>query len=409
MIARLGVSIHAGEVRALLVQRGDVRWRSSLACEYSAASAAETFERLLAALPKRLTFRRATVAIGPLWCQVKRIEGLPAGRDLALLTKLLRENSASFFLRGTTRLAVSDVTCFPDGSLWAAAFDQEIVASVIETLKRLGFGDLRIVPSVSAIASILPSGAWCWRDAEQVMELTIGEHRAFTRVRRVAMDVEVVQPPLSGPLKKLGDEAWENSAAFGAAFSRGQLPFAWRPAPDPKRLALASKIRMGTAAVLSAIAAVGAVGAPGARASRLIRDESGELASLRASQTEVARAQGELRRAAATLDRVERFREQRGKITMLLGAISRTLPESTALVTLRVDTLEGTFVAITPHAADILSQLADVSDIVQPKIVGSLTKETMGPVQLERATVRFKRSALPKSLSSESKKPGGRN
>jgi len=133
------------------------------------------------------------------------------------------------------------------------------------------------------------------------------------------------------------------------------------------------------------------------------------LAALRASQTEVARAQGELRRVATTLDRVERFREQRGKITMLIGAISEALPESTALVTLRLDTLEGNFVALTPHAADILSQLADVPDIVQPKIVGSLTKETMGAVQLERATVRFKRPAPPSPASSESKKPGGRD
>jgi hypothetical protein len=408
MIARLGVSIHAGEVRALLVKRGDVHWRSSLVCEYSPASAAETFERLLASLPKQLGFRRATVAIGPQWCQVKQIEGLPAVNDLALLTKLLRENNASFFLRGAGRLALSDVVRLSGGSFWAAAFEEEIATSVIETLKRLRFIDTQVVPSLSAVASILPSGVWCWRDGEHVIELTIGERRAFGGVRRVATDIEVVQPPLTGALVKLGDEAWVNSAAFGAAVSRGRLSFAWRPTPDPKRLARARKIRIGIAAALSAVAAVGAIAAPGARASQLIRDRSGELAALRASQTEVARAQGELRRVAATLDRVERFREQRGKITMLIGAISQALPESTALVTLRLDTLEGNFVALTPHAADILSQLADVSDIVQPKIVGSLTKETMGPVQVERATVRFKRLAPPKAVSSDSKKARGR-
>src|SRR5207244_12006646 len=131
----------------------------------------------------------------------------------------------------------------------------------------------------------------------------------------------------------------------------------------------------------------------------IVHRASGEMDKLRASQTEYARAQGELRRMSLTLERVERFQEQRGKTTVLLGAISEALPESTALVTLRLDTLEGNFVALTPHAAEILPQLATVADIVAPKIVGSLTKETVGTAQVQRATIRFKRPAPSKSVS----------
>jgi hypothetical protein len=168
---------------------------------------------------------------------------------------------------------------------------------------------------------------------------------------------------------------------------------------------------MATSVLLSVAGGIAAIVAPGARAARIVSDSAGEMRTLRASQTEVARTQGELRRIAATLDRVERFREQRGRTTLLLGAISQALPESTALVTLRLDSLEGNLVALTPRAADILPQLMGVKEMMSPRIVGSLTKEAIGGVQLERATVRFKRwapSTKPPLSASPTGARGGR-
>lgn len=401
MIARLGVSIHSGEVRALLVQRGVVRWHASVPCEFSAATAVEVFASLLATLPKRLGIRRATVAIGPAWCQVKHIEGLPAVRDLAMLTRLLHENSMSFFLRNLGRLAVSDIVRFADGTLWASAFDQEIAMSAIEALKRYRFANACVVPSVTAVAGLAPAGVHVWRDGEHTMELTVDEHRLLRRVRRASSDDETQPPTLSDPLAKLGNDSWVSAAAFGAATTK-PAPFAWRPAPDPRRVARAARVRVSIGALLATAASVAVLVAPSVRAAQTVRDGSAVMKALRATQTEVARAQGELRRIASTLDRVEQFREQRGKTTMLLGAISQALPESTALVTLRIDSLDGNFIALTPHASDILPQLVSVTEMLQPRIVGSLTKEMLGAAQLERATVRFKRPALAKPLSSPS-------
>jgi hypothetical protein len=403
MIARLGVSIHSGEVRAVLVRRGVVRWHASVPCEFSATTAAEVFALLLATLPKRFGIRRATVAIGPAWCQVKHIEGLPAVRDLAMLTRLLHENSMSFFLRSAGRLAVSDVVRYADGTLWASAFDQEIATSAIEALKRLRFANACVVPSVTAVAGVVPAGVHVWRDGEHAMELTLDEHRVLKRVRRVSGEDETQAPTLSDPLAKLGDDAWVSAAAFGAATSHKRAPFAWRPAPDPRRVARAARLRIGVGALFATAALVAALAAPGVRAARTVRDGSAEMSALRLAQTEVARTQGELRRIASTLDRVEQFREQRGKTTLLLGAISQALPESTALVTLRLDSLDGNFVALTPHAADILPQLVSVSELLQPRIVGSLTKEMLGAAQLERATVRFKRPAPSDPLGRRSR------
>jgi Tfp pilus assembly protein PilN len=170
-----------------------------------------------------------------------------------------------------------------------------------------------------------------------------------------------------------------------------RAPFAWRPEPDPQRVARAMELRVAAAALFALVAATGAMVAPGVRAAQVVREASRELMALRQSRTETARAEGELRRAAATLDRVDRFREQRGRTTLLLGALSQALPDSTALVSLRVDSLEGSFVALTPHAADILPQLVSITELSGPRIVGSIVKETVGGATVERATVRFKR------------------
>jgi hypothetical protein len=404
MIHRLGVSIHAHELRAVLVRGSDFLWHASLERD-SSVSISEALASLLSSLPKTVGIRRATIAIGPSACQVKQIDGLPAVDDLAMLTRLLHENSAAFFLRRTHRLAVSDVERFDDGSLWAAAFDLDLVTAAIESLKKKGFSRSRIVPSVLALASVLPAGTSQWSDGDHTVEISTDERHVLLRTRRVLTADGDARPSLAGMITKLGADAWDSAAAFGAALLPRSARFAWRPAPDPKRVARVQRARLVATIGVCAASALAAVAAPGVRAAQIVRSTSGEMNRLRASQTEYARAQGELRRASLTLDRVERFQEDRGKTTLLLGAISQVLPESTALVTLRLDTLEGNFVALTPHAADILPQLTSVTEIVAPRIVGSLTKEVVGTVQVERATVRFKRPA-PRVVSEKNAKAG---
>ena len=78
-------------------------------------------------------------------------------------------------------------------------------------------------------------------------------------------------------------------------------------------------------------------------------------------------------------------------MTLLLAALAREIPDSTALITLRLDSLEGSVTTITTQAADVLPQLTDIPGIVAPRIVGSITKETTAGAPLERATIRFRR------------------
>jgi hypothetical protein len=134
-----------------------------------------------------------------------------------------------------------------------------------------------------------------------------------------------------------------------------------------------------------------AIGGRGVRDYLYVRDASRELAAQRPTQTEMARLDGELNRATALLQRVRRFGAERGRVTLLLAALAREIPDSTALITLRLDSLEGSVTTITTQAADVLPQLTDIPGIVAPRIVGSITKETTAGAPLERATIRFRR------------------
>jgi hypothetical protein len=382
MIVRLGLSLEAAAIHAVLVTRNRVIWQSSMDASFGTAGSDE-IGRLLAPMPRRFGLRRATIALGLSWAQVKQIEGLPPVKDDATRSRLVRENSASFFLHGGSRMAVSEIVRLADATIWAAAFDHTVVSAILGVLGKRGFTNVRVMPSVVALASLASDGVHYWEDGGAIVEATTEKHEV-SGIRRVASRDVLDSPPIA-------PDDQPAAAAYGAAIAARRAPFVWRPEPDAKLVARARRARVTVAASVAVVTGFAMLTAPGARAARTVREMSMELADLRATQIEVARVQGELRRAAATIDRVDKFSAQRGHTTMLLGALSQALPESTALVTLRLDSLEGSFVALTPHAADILTQLVSVTEISAPKIVGSLTKETVGGATLERVTVRFKR------------------
>lgn len=392
MIARLGVSIHATEICTVLVEGKSIRWHASIG-RGASEPVADAITAVLSTLPKIVGIRRATIAIGPNACHAKQLEGLPVVSDTAMLTRLVHENGAAFFLAGD-RLALSAVARFENGTSWAAAFDRETAVAAIDAVKKKGIASVRVSPSTVALASVVPAGVVEWTDGDCHTEISTSE-RGLVSVRRLSARTNTQLPRFPEGLNQYGENSWAIAAAFGAATLPKSTPLVWRPAPDPARIARRSRVRIAMSAVLFFGSALIASIAPGVRAAQTVRSTSAELKRVRASQIEFARLQGELRRTSLALERIDRFQAQRGRITLLLGALSVALPDSTGLVSLRVDSLEGSIVALTSHAADVLSQLATVNDVVAPRIVGSLTKETIGGAQFQRATVRFRRSLSP--------------
>jgi hypothetical protein len=85
------------------------------------------------------------------------------------------------------------------------------------------------------------------------------------------------------------------------------------------------------------------------------------------------------------------------KIITVEDPIEYQLSGITAMLTFHVDSVEGAFTAIAPHVADVLPELANAREIVEPRIVGSVTREVLGGVHVERASFRFRRLRSPTS------------
>lgn len=398
-MARLGIAITRTAVRAVLMRRARIVWHGEVD-RIAGESMRASLERLLATVPMGRAFAlRVTVAIGSSHSQLKQIEGLPSMKQTKhrpLLSRIVRENSAAFFLRVGSRMVVSDVDRRADGTNRAAAFDADIVDELLATLKKRRIQRVSLLPHVAALAPLLPAGTHRLTEDDIALEVTTADGGRIQHVRRFAdrdasIQLEVL-PAVGVAISAIGPEYL---AAYGAATVASRAPFAWRPEPDAQRTLLFGRVRVMAASLMLVTAAVAVLVAPGVRGRRTVARVSAELATSRGRQIEAARVEGVLRSVSGSLDRIERFRAARGETTMLLGAISEALPESTAMLSLRVDSLEGSFTALTPHAADILSELSQVDRVMNSRIVGSVTRENQGQARVERATIRFRRQRDP--------------
>jgi Tfp pilus assembly protein PilN len=336
------------------------------------------------------------VAFGLAHSDEKRIEGLPPARQPKLLNRLVAENADAFFLRLGARTFASDVELRSDGSAWASAFDAELLNDLFGLLRkrRLAAG---LISFGAAIAYAVPPGTWRVRDENLELELTTIEGAIIQSARRRVGAGDATEVASATALDGIGADGPKFLAALGAAIAPTRAVISWQPPPNPDR-ARSLQVAQVVAASLVLVASAGAaLLSRGIHADRVAKAAITELARFRASDSAAARVDAELRRTTDELDRVEQFESTRGRTTALLGALSEALPDSTALVSLRVDSLEVNLVALTPHAASVLPALLGVSDVVSPRIVGSVTREVQGTARVERASIRFRRDRINRS------------
>ncbi len=75
----------------------------------------------------------------------------------------------------------------------------------------------------------------------------------------------------------------------------------------------------------------------------------------------------------------------------LLGAIGDALPDSTAIVSLRVDSASGSMTVVSSAAARVLPALEELSGIAGAALAGSVSRENMGGARVQRVAIRFRR------------------
>ena len=158
-----------GELRAVFVRGG--------ACRVAVASAVREYaDRLdqasrsaaVADVPLDSCDRRAcVVVIGFAHSQVKRSTGLPPTKHLPMLTRIVRENADSFFLRSAARTVVTDVERRRRRRVVGGRFDGAMV-DARRSARCAGVAfDARRLPPSSSLARLLPAHGTqrSWRTA----------------------------------------------------------------------------------------------------------------------------------------------------------------------------------------------------------------------------------------------------
>jgi hypothetical protein len=386
---RLGVAIGNREIRALLVRAGAIEWHAATAI-FAGHDIAASLQEVLKSAPREITGVRVTVVVSPAWVQVKPLLGLPPLKSTRLTEALLRENQQAFYLWKGAPALIADIQTTNGSATWGAAFDRDVVQQVASGLQAARLNVRRLTPVVVAIVAATANRQVRWTDGDDSFELE-GDRGGIRCLNRITSSEVSDGSALPATLAELGDDALRFADAYAAAVAPRALALSLELQADESRTRAWARVRrVATATAVCAAAAFAAFG-PGMRARRFARAAEMSLARSRAFQIELAQNESELRRVTDMLNRIESVRLERGKVMQVLGDVAQSIPDSTAMLTFHVDSAEGAFTAISPHVADVLPELADVREVIAPRIVGSVTREILGGVQVERASFRFRR------------------
>ncbi len=377
---------HASLHALLFDRRRNVVWHAN--AELSDAGAlANAVSTLLLAAASKARGRPVVALLGCAHAQLKMITGLPQIADVGVLTRIIGETPRRFFAVGgiatVTGLAERD----ENNRVWCAAYDRAIVDEIVTGVAAARLRLAAVVPILAFAPAYLANGETVYIDdnTEVVAHVEHGRLAAITRRRRpteAAIDAEQLAE----------QESIELAAARCATTTH---PLAWRPAPagsfggHGRRLAVLSAAAVTLALIASLAGTAGAIRAGSAASARLV--------NLGDAPRQLATATAALQQTTSSIEQIEHFAESRRSICKLLRDITKALPDSTAITTLRVDSIGVALTAVSPHVADIVPALTSVSGAVMPQLAGAATREMIGGARLERATLRFR---FPHSASS---------
>jgi hypothetical protein len=388
---RIGIAVAADGVRVVGVRRGRLLWALE-AAQHGETGVGATLDALLAAAPLARRFRaRVSVAIGPSLSQVKRLRGLPPLVSPQALSQLVREGAGRFFMRNGIPLLTTGVRVVGPGEVWAAAVDQQTVQEVEAACRRRGLRLRAIAPAAVALGGAVVGDLILWRDGEFCLEVHRSEGE-ITGVRRFRADgtAEDDAPPrVVDALGPLGEGAWRYADAYGAALLPAGEALILRPrrGADPDRVV--PRWRFAAALCTCLLSLLACLLLPGIVAHRAGAEAAARTAALDGERRLASEAEAELARVTGALAEVAAFDAGRRSPTLLLADLARALPDGSALLTIRVDSVAGTLVALSPRAASVLDPLERLPGITSLEVVGPVTREVLAERPLERVTLRF--------------------
>jgi hypothetical protein len=392
MADRIGIGLGDGAVRALLVRRERIVWSREIALA-GEATLDEAILGLLGEAPRsRLARWSVTVAVGPGAAKAKRLSGLPSSASRDELTSLVRLGIHRFFRMQAAPVETSSVVD-RNGEWWCAAIEAPILAAASAACRAARVPLRGCVPAVAVLGASFADGVVTWSDGDVTEEVTIRGGACVAVRPTLAKSPE--RPAIAAELAQMGDSANRFADAYGAACTDGPLPLAIDPDRARRAGRLHRRIRMTLAALLL-LASAAAIAAPTARARWSLRVAAVRMEAARLKSPAALDAARELAEAAANSRRVREFAASRRAVTLLLGRIAAAMPDSTAIMTIRVDGASTAMVTVAPVGTTIIPDLTRLRELASAQVVGPVTQESAGALRLQRASIRLPfRSARP--------------
>jgi hypothetical protein len=377
---RLGIAVSRTALRVVALERGHVVWAAERALA-GPNEIAPALAELAAERPRG--YSRARVVLAGELVQVKTLAGLPR-LSAAQLDRAVAFQASRWFLKNGRPLVTAAARVGRGADVLAAATERDVVEAVRDGAGRAGLRLDTIGPAVGACPPLLADGDYRL-SADSVCDHVTVRRGLPTAVRRLRQASEgAVEPAVPG----LEGEGSRFFAAYAAARARPAPAFGLNGS-DAERSATLRRtlIRLGgLGAALWLTAALIVV----LRANGAIRDSRAHLAALAPALDAAVAVERDLALADGLLAEVRRAQAARSRDAQVLSVLTRALPDSTWLNSLRRGR-DGrvTVVGLGPSAARIPAALAQVPGIVSPALQGGVTRDLTGGRAIERFVVTF--------------------
>jgi hypothetical protein len=358
---RIGLHVGQNEITAVIVERGKVIWSAATPLQadsgaITAAHIAVSLGALLSRLPRdSWRTQRVTTAFGLPWGRVKLVKGVPAISRRRELVSMLRL-STNRFVASTRPVIITGAIAVADGS------DGEIC---------IGIADVSLMEAVTRAITAQKLRVGCIVPA------------AAIKLVEETLEMRDADPAYNG---------YETGIAIAARIAGADrsLKLGLRPSDNPAAIAPDTSRRRVTVAA-GCLVAAGLVyfgSQLNIERQNVTRDRLA-IHKIAVVSDSVAREDADLGHLNRDLISTTSFARRRISTALLLGAITQALPAEAAITTLRIDTTTVDVVTLSPRTAAVIDALADVPSLATPTIIGPVSRETVGPRELERATIRL--------------------
>lgn len=394
MSTRIGLYIGMDRLACVVLTRNRVVWHSARERSVDLPLSADLDDMLGELRPGRLARPALFATLGPALAQVKQLRGLPPVESPRVLKQLIEGSPSRFFLAAETTPIVA-TPMKTGGGWWAAVADAAAVSAIATLCARRswragGTSPLAMVLK-EALAPEVEAESITWRDGDADIKAHYAKRQliSISRTRRVSDSALESHAELAPALMGLGNQAWQHAGAYAAARAGAAAPLQLHQRREdeanPRHV-----VRRGLTVAAVLVGLVVILAAPGTVAARVRAQNEHIMEGLKSSAAAVARDRYATQQVDGALRQVRAFAATRRLVTPLLSSLSTQLPESTAIINLRVDTLGGTVVTLSPLGTAIVAAVGNTPDVDGLQLSAPITREQVGPIELQRMAVRFR-------------------